>query len=155
MERKPWWVLKLLVWGLLGFLLFIPNAESQSGVIVAKLQVEITGIRNDRGVVLLSLYNQAEGFPDNPNRSISKRMLTSVAGKVIMEWNGLAEGSYAIAVLHDENADGKMNTNFVGIPTEGFGFSNNKLGVAGPPSFQRASIELKGGTNRALIKLRY
>lgn len=155
MEKKPWWVLKLFVWGLLGLLSFIPHAESQSGVNAAKLQVEITGVRNDRGVLLISLYNQEEGFPDNPSRSISKRMLKSAAGKVITEWSELAAGSHAIAVLHDENSDGKMNTNLIGIPIEGFGFSNNKLGLAGPPSFQRASIELKRGFNKTIIKLRY
>ena len=113
------------------------------------------GVKNERGVLLLSLYNQAEGFPENPNKSISKRVIKATTGNVSTEWNFLPLGNYAIAVLHDENKDGKMNTNMIGIPLEGFGFSKNKIGLMGPPSFERASVEVKTGVNRIVINLRY
>jgi uncharacterized protein (DUF2141 family) len=100
------------------------------------------------------MYNQANGFPDAPQLAYSKRVAKAQRDAVTLEWNSIPLGTYAIAVLHDENGDGKMNTNLLGIPSEGFGFSNNKLGIAGPPSFQRASFEIKNADTKIVIKLR-
>jgi uncharacterized protein (DUF2141 family) len=59
-------------------------------------------------------------------------------------FHDLPAGTYAVAILHDENDDQKMNNNFFGIPKEGYGFSNNVMGALGPPSFSRAAILFDG-----------
>ena len=60
-----------------------------------------------------------------------------------------------IAVVHDENMNGKLDTNRLGIPTEGYGFSNGARAVLGPPSFSAASFRHDGGTLNLSIRLRY
>lgn len=65
-------------------------------------------------------------------------------------------GRYAIAILHDENDDMKMNKNFFGLPREGYGFSNNVMGTLGPPSFGKSSFLHNPGLRTSIIiKTRY
>jgi len=64
-------------------------------------------------------------------------------------------GTYALAVIHDENRNGKLDTNWMGIPTEGYGFSNEAKALLGPPSFSAAKFQYDGGTLNLTISLRY
>lgn len=54
------------------------------------------------------------------------------------------EGDYAVTLFHDKNSDGKLNTNFIGIPKEPYGFSNNPMALFGPPSYEKCLFEVKG-----------
>src|SRR5687767_271004 len=99
------------------------------------VMVTITGLRNTNGHVLLSLFKDGEGFPNKLETAFRKERLNITAGKATVHLNMLPPGNYAIAILHDENDDLKMKTNWLGIPVEGYGFSNNVMGVMGPPSF--------------------
>ena len=56
----------------------------------------------------------------------------------------LSPGRYAVRYYHDENQNGKMETNLVGKPTEGYGFSNNVIGKFGPPPFEKWLFEVTG-----------
>ena len=105
------------------------------------LQVELTGLRNDKGHVLVSLFNKDTGFPDDPSKAIQKQKVVVTGDKAIAKFNAVPNGVYAVSVLHDENDDLKMDKNFVGIPKEGYGFSNNAMRLTGPPSFKEASFE--------------
>ena len=58
----------------------------------------------------------------------------------------IPEGDYAVTIFHDKNGDGKLNTNFVGIPKEPYGFSNNPFAMFGPPSFEKCIFQVKGNT---------
>lgn len=71
-----------------------------------------------------------------------------------VQFDGLSPGSYAISIVHDENANGRMDA-FLGIPREGFGFSGNAAPRLGPPSFREAPIELKSGPARHDVRMRY
>jgi uncharacterized protein (DUF2141 family) len=74
----------------------------------------------------------------------------------LVSFSGLPAGNYAVVILHDENDDHKMNTNFFGIPKEGCGFSNNVMGTFGPPSFSRASFSFTGNSETQItIVARY
>jgi uncharacterized protein (DUF2141 family) len=64
-------------------------------------------------------------------------------------------GTYALAVIHDENMDGKLGTNSVGIPTEGYGFSNDASALMGAPSFNAASFAYSGRTLELTVSLNY
>ena len=66
----------------------------------------------------------------------------------------LAPGKYAISIIHDENNNDKLDTNFIGIPKEGFGFSNNPRIMFGPPSFEKASFEINQA-HVILIEMKY
>ena len=65
----------------------------------------------------------------------------------------LPHGEYAIAIFVDANRNGKMDKNFLGIPKEQYGFSNNVMGRMAAPSFEQAKFEVTGPTTQN-IKLR-
>ena len=102
---------------------------TKSGTII----VHITGLKNFAGKLGVSLYNSKRGFPGKHEQAYASvlKKITSTAENVIFEH--LPYGSYALSVMHDENDNGKLDTNFIGIPKEGVGVSNNpKIGMGGP-----------------------
>ena len=64
-------------------------------------------------------------------------------------------GAYAVAIYHDENGNHHFDRNFLGLPAEGYGFSNDAPTMLGPPSFDAARIAVHPGENTATIRLRY
>ena len=71
------------------------------------------------------------------------------------DFEDIPPGTYATAVIHDENMNGKLDTNRIGIPTEGYGFSNGAHALLGAPSFSAASFRHDGGMLDLTITLRY
>jgi len=101
------------------------------------LTVEIEQLRNNNGKLLLELNNDKE--------EVIKGFTETIAdGKCILVITELKPGKYAFKYFHDENNDEKINTNFMGIPKEGYGFSNNAKGTFGPPSFDKMLFEITG-----------
>jgi uncharacterized protein (DUF2141 family) len=96
------------------------------------IHVEVLNIRNSTGTIDCPLFDAPEGFPIEVLRSAMNMM-------VIKEWHtpawcdfeNIPPGTYALAVIHDENANGKLDTSWLGIPTEGYGFSNDVKGSLG------------------------
>ncbi len=122
---------------------------------VKGIRVEITGLRNNNGYVLVSVFKEGNGFPDQAEKAVRKAKLGINNRKAAIVFNDIQPGQYAISILHDENGDQKMNTNGLGIPKEGYGFSNNVTGAFGPPSFKRASFKFNGDLSAVTIKTRY
>lgn len=131
---------------------FLLTAYTQQ---VKGIRVEITGLRNNNGYVLVSVFKEGSGFPDQAEKAVRKAKLGINNREAAIVFNDLQPGQYAIAILHDENGDQKMNTNGLGIPKEGYGFSNNVTGAFGPPSFKRASFKFNGDLSAVTIKTRY
>ncbi len=122
----------------------------------AMIKVSITNLRNNKGHVLISLFKDGEGYPDKPERSFRRAKVIVSNKMAVVVFEKLPAGSYAIAMLHDENDDLKMNTNILGIPKEGYGFSNNVMGAFSPPSYSKASIAItSGAVITSQIKARY
>jgi uncharacterized protein (DUF2141 family) len=120
------------------------------------LTIEVSGARNNNGFVLCSVFKDGKGYPDQPSMAIYKARLPLRNGRVLFEATALPAGLYAVALLHDENEDNKMNTSALGLPKEGYGFSNNVMGLFGPPSFSKASVTLQESAKKTiLITLRY
>jgi uncharacterized protein (DUF2141 family) len=118
------------------------------------LTVRAHGMRNSDGQVLCALFNGPDGFPDGESAVQGDRTRVS-RGKATCEFKNLKPGVYAAAVFHDEDGDGQMDS-VLGIPTEGFAFSNNaKPGMFGPPSFKEAAFRVSGGKRALLIKMLY
>jgi uncharacterized protein (DUF2141 family) len=119
------------------------------------LRVHVIGLRNDHGDVRCSLFSSAQGFPsDSDNRATT--VIAPIANlTAVCAFAGLAPGVYAVVLFHDENADGKFNRNWIGLPEEGYGFSNNARVYLRPPSFKAASFSFAGGTLDTQIKIRY
>jgi uncharacterized protein (DUF2141 family) len=122
----------------------------------AGLKVTIANLRNNKGHVLISIFKNGVGYPDKPEKSFKRAKLSISNKTAVFDFIGLPTGNYAIAILHDENDDMKMNTNFLGIPKEGYGFSNNVMGTFGPPVYSKASFNYTASTAATIsIKARY
>ena len=70
-------------------------------------------------------------------------------------FKNLKPGTYAVALIHDANGDGILNSNSFRMPTEGFGFSKNPLVLTGPPKFNDAAVKVEGVNTDIQIKLQY
>ena len=121
---------------------------------LAQLRVQITGLNNDKGRVAVALFASASDFPKQERALLGE--LTPIANKTAqVTFRNLRPGLYALAVLHDENQNSKMDFNFLGMPLEGYGFSNDASAMFGPPSFADAAFQLKARPSRVSIKMRY
>jgi uncharacterized protein (DUF2141 family) len=102
-----------------------------------KLDVEILEIRNTRGNIMLQLF-------DGNKNIVTQEKSPIKDNRCLFSFADLKPGKYAVRYFHDENLNGKMETNLVGKPTEGYGFSNNVIGKFGPPPFDKWLFEIIG-----------
>ncbi|MBE9191359.1 DUF2141 domain-containing protein [Gloeocapsopsis crepidinum LEGE 06123] len=119
-----------------------------------KLTVVVDRIARPRGQVCFRLYDKEKGFPRNAAGVIQSGCTNAQGSSVIAEFHALQPGSYAVTVFHDENNDQKLNTNFLGIPREGFAISNNPPVKIGAPKFSNASFSVEGDTT-IRVNMRY
>ena len=121
----------------------------------AELEIQVRGLRSMEGAVRLCLTRNPAHFPDcNGDPAAVKRSVE--AGRAAsIRLAGIAPGSYALAVIHDENANGRLDK-FMGIPREGFGFSRNPRIRMGPPRFEEVRFEIAaGGAVRQSVQMKY
>jgi uncharacterized protein (DUF2141 family) len=128
-----------------------PSANAASD---GRLTIEVDGLRNQKGSICFSLFSNEQGFPKRSDRAIATRCVKATAS-VSTTFDQLAPGTYAVAMIHDANDDGKLNTGFLGIPKEGFGFSRNPRIGTSAPSFQDAAILIGRGSTKIQINLKY
>ena len=120
------------------------------------IHVEVPNIRNSMGALACALFETPEGFPDDFMRFATMMLMTQIEGEAARcDFTGVQPGSYAIAVIHDENLNGELDTNFLRIPTEGYGFSNDAKAAFSAPSFSAASFFYDGKGLDLTIRLRY
>ncbi|MBL8939685.1 MAG: DUF2141 domain-containing protein [Archangium sp.] len=107
------------------------------------LTVHVERVKTDKGPVLCDLFNAADGFPGaSPIIGGSIRLEASAAP--VCTWRELPAGSYAVSVIQDENANGSLDMNTFGVPTEGYGASNNVLPATSAPRFVDSALTLDG-----------
>lgn len=126
-------------------LLLFASLPLQQRPSTGTLTVIIDGLENSQGSVRIALSDTEDNYYDyaNPTQGVSASIVRGIA-----EWrfHNLSFGSYAIKAFHDENGDGELDTNFLGIPVENYGFSNNASGLFGPPSWEAASFRFDTDT---------
>jgi uncharacterized protein (DUF2141 family) len=112
------------------------QAENPKGSIT----VDLSGFRNDNGRASVVLYNSPEAFPKMAEKAVKivRSSIKDKKAKAVFE--DVPYGTYAFVVLHDENANGKMDYNALGMPQEGYAFSNNARGMLGPPDYKDAAF---------------
>lgn len=122
----------------------------------ADLEVELRGLHSAEGQALVALHRQTPGadFPSDAS-VVANAAAPAATDGVAVVFRDLPAGKYAVAAFHDANGDGELNANFVGMPTEGYGFSNDARGFMGPPSFDDAAFSLDGddGTRRLVVNV--
>jgi uncharacterized protein (DUF2141 family) len=121
----------------------------------SRLVVAVNGLKNQKGVVCFSLFASEQGFPNRSDQAIASSCIPAQEASISTTFDQLAPGRYAVAVIHDANADGKLNTGFLGIPKEGFGFSRNPRIGTGAPSFNSSAVLVSGQNTQIQIDLKY
>jgi len=120
------------------------------------LVVEIAGLRNAVGRVSVSIFDGTEGFPQDTTAASRSASVELIRGdEVVLHFEDLDYGNYAVAVLHDENGNGLMDTALFGIPSEGFAFSNNPRPGFGAPSFEACKFPLNQAQVTLRLEMRY
>jgi uncharacterized protein (DUF2141 family) len=135
-----------------------PAATFSDSAPKTSLTVSLTGIRNDKGQVFIQLWTKPDGFPkqgDKVYKFVAIDASKAVNGTVTTTFTDLAPGTYAVSTLHDENRNGKMDSNMLGIPKEGWAISNNIVTHTHAPSFEQASFQIPAGGQRISIELHY
>lgn len=120
----------------------------------ASLDLSITGLRNLNGNVLICLTANAKAFPNCAKDAQARKAIVPAAKAANVHFADLATGIYAIALVHDENANGKMDVAIM-IPREGYGFSRNAMGSFGPPKFAAAQFGVVPGGNVQAVRMKY
>jgi uncharacterized protein (DUF2141 family) len=144
----------------LALLLFGFTAEAD------ELRVTIQGVASSAGSLMIGLYDGEDHFRAaianaanvgllNDRSRLVGIAMRAVAGTQSVVFTNLKPGRYAIIAFHDENDNGKLDENMWGVPTEGYGFSNNAEGFLAPPSFKDASVLLDSPDRAITITLKY
>lgn len=115
------------------------------------IRISIKGFRNTKGQALVSLFASSKGFPDNGTIAQKRKAYRIVGDEIAIRFDDVKPGSYAVAVLHDEDKDFKMKTGLFGIPKEGYGVSNDATRRFGPPKFADAKFEVTANDEVQLI----
>ena len=126
-------------------------AYSQSN----EIAININGLRSDKGNCLVYLYNNKKGFPNDADKAINEASGSVLNGKSTILLKGIPDGEYAIGVIHDENGNGKMDANFLGMPKEGVGVSNNANGHFGSPSYEDSKFKVNQKSLKLNITIKY
>lgn len=121
-----------------------------------RLRVAVTGARRPAGNVTVTLYGpRREDFLARGGRLARQRVPLAGAAAAEACFALSAPGDYAVAVYHDENDDRDFNRNALGLPVEGYGFSNDAPTALGLPDFDRVRFTLPPGETRLTVRLRY
>ncbi len=136
----------------IGNLAFLPSAEAN---VNSNLSVTVKGLKNQKGQVCFSLFSSSRGFPNNKKQAIKAQCVKLGNSNAKLNIPALKAGTYALAMFHDKNGDGKLNTNGLGIPKEGFGFSRNPRILTGPPKFGDSAVFVVGSSTNIEIDMNY
>ena len=135
----------------LSFWIGIPSAAF--GESTGKLIIDISGFPSSDGFAMVALNNSIESYKGGENAAIAKTKVMVVDRKVQVVFTNLPYGWYGISLYHDENNNGKMDKNMMGIPKEAYGFSNNAKGFFGKPDYKDVKFELNSSEKQIDIKL--
>lgn len=106
------------------------------------IMVTVNNIKSNSGIIKVCVFDKETGFPDKTNIALKCVSSTAKKGTMQIKIEGIIPGKYAIAAHHDEDNDGKFNTNFLGMPKEAAGASNGAKGKMGPPKFADAVVAI-------------
>jgi len=136
-------LVKLFVISLISLLSFNTVAQNNYNVTVTVAEAD-----NNAGKMFIALYNSETGFLNKRYKGTVSKIENKTC---TVAFKAIPEGTYAVSIFHDENDNGKMDTNFFGIPSEDYGCSNNATGLMGPPKWEDAKFELKSDKKITII----
>ncbi len=145
---------------LLAFFLFLllnisSVKPSEQSVATGSIHVTVKGLKSKKGQVGFLLFTNKDGFPSDYTKAYKQVLIPITGDQLTYVFTDVPVGKYAVSVMHDENMNKKLDTNFMGIPKEGYGVSNNAVGSLGPPKFEDAAFMLKEGSYTTEITMTY
>lgn len=135
-------------------LLFLLPGAAPTQAENCTLNVHIAGLRDTKGFAAAVIFASPDGWPEQEDKAYTKDAVP-VPGPTATVSVHLPPGKYAVAVLHDENENHKLDRNMLNIPTEGFGFANNPTVFLTAPSFKRAEINVGCPVTDINVKMIY
>ena len=135
---------------------YVAEVGNGSGAVVDQITVNVSALRNDDGTVRCFLYNDGTDFPDSVTHVIAKAVALPDAHAASCVFGGVAQNhDYAIVILHDENNDNVFQKNALGMPQEGYGFSNNAKARFSAPSYDDCKFHFATGALALPIAMQY
>jgi uncharacterized protein (DUF2141 family) len=121
-------------------------AEASSPSACPGIHIKFLDIQNNKGNIGCALFDSPEGFPHEFLQQYESRMVVMKIQdtEASCHFLDVPPGTYALAVIHDENMNGKFDDNWMGVPQEGYGFSNEAKAVMSAPSFEAAEFSYQG-----------
>lgn len=126
-----------------------------SPALAGEVVITVTDLRSTKGVVRACMSKRADVFPKCNKDPAALRVVVPAGEKVVLRFTGVHPGDYAVALLHDENDNGKADRSMGMMPKEGYGFSRDAPVKMAPPKFRDAVFTQGEGTSRLTIKMRY
>jgi uncharacterized protein (DUF2141 family) len=133
----------------------VAAAVSAAPALAGDVVITVTDVRSAKGVVRACLTARANVFPKCNQDPNAHRTVVPAGGKIEIRFTGVKPGNYAIALLHDENDNGKADRAMGMMPKEGYGFSRDAPVKMAPPKFTDAVFAVGEGLQRVTIKMRY
>ncbi|HAD96176.1 MAG TPA: hypothetical protein DCG19_02160 [Cryomorphaceae bacterium] len=120
-----------------------------------KLIVEVNGLKNNKGMLVLDIFNSGKGFPMETKHALKRLIVKPENGQGRFVIENLPQGTYALAVVHDENQSGTLDTNVLGMPKEDACALQNAKGFLGPPHFEDAKFSWPQNQKKMVITMLY
>jgi uncharacterized protein (DUF2141 family) len=147
---RVWTLFPLAILCLAGILAAGPAASAAPAT--ANLTIRVENVLPAGGIVRLGLYDAAR-YPDDDSKPIASADVPAVAGETVVTLKAIVPGTYAIQTFQDVNANDKMDTSWIGLPLEPFGFSQDAAPFLSKPSFDEVKFNLAAGENTLVIHL--
>ena len=136
-------------------LFFVLMAQADLAAQTGSVRITVEGVANDRGQIGVLLFKSESGFPGDHSKAFRQQLVPAGNKTYEFRFDAIPYGTYAVSVMHDENMNLKVDTNFLGIPREGNGVSNNVRPAMRAPRFSEAVFELNGTEWSGRIDLVY
>lgn len=136
------------------FLTVISSLNSPLKAQTGKLDLEITNIAEVAGSVRIAVYAGEENFLESGKETLERSWAVVQEGPMKIQLEELPFGVFSVAVYHDLNNNDELDTNFMGIPNEPYGFSNDARSKWGPPKFSDARFELNQKHQKMVIQVK-
>jgi uncharacterized protein (DUF2141 family) len=140
---------RVLFFAIAAALVFVAGPASAARIIVT-----IDGLHSAQGNVFVGLYASPAKFLQG-NQSDATKKVKATTGPITVAFDNLPPGAYAVGAFHDENGNDHLDTNFLGLPVEGYALSNGVRVVLSKPTFQQAAFTVGNGDKPVALHIRY
>ncbi|MEY4575456.1 MAG: hypothetical protein RL701_159 [Pseudomonadota bacterium] len=118
---------------------------------VGEVSVDVLGLHSSRGRVLAALYCSEAGFPNKVQQACARKLAKIVNKRVRLVFDAVPAGEFALSLFHDENANATLDTNWLGMPSEGWAMSRDAKANFGPPLYADARLSLAVGERKRIV----